>query len=1211
MEQIPAYLFAKMTYLEKVEFEYDEDGKSTVTTIGRNAFSQCPAIEVIELPESVTTIERNAFYVSNQQELLIGSANEVVKEYDWEADSRTPYFSQQTYKAGDNINAILFDGGILLFTGSGKMYDWTADTLPWKDKQKEITNINITRGVTSIGNYAFAGSSIKDIALNYDVTSIGEHAFAQCDGLTYIEIAAPIESVAKNAFLAGEQTETILSTENEVVKAYDWTNSNRILSEDVEVYAINKYIRAFLKDEVLTISGRGSIADYGASSMPWKKAAFKEVQITEGIRRIGDYNFYEFADLRSIKLPSTLESIGEYAFCACTGLEEIEFPESLTTIENDAFRGCTSLLDAKLPKNLATMGNRAFWRCTALSSVDLNGTKLTEVPDEAFRECSSLRIVQIPAQITRIDYKAFANCPKINTLTLAEGVNYIGGEAFSGCDGITKVKIPRSLTSVGYSGNFGPFGNGLKTVTFGTRTRSVVQNLFKGCTGLTEVTLPETVSEIEASAFKGCTSLQKIQLSESVFAIGAEAFSGCTQLKDINFVDGMWSIGNSAFYDCTSLEKAVLPKELKTIGNSAFSGCSNLAEVEMGENLTQIPFNCFQQTALQSVNIPYKVTRIYSSAFADVTNLKLITIPSNVKTIDSNAISGATELVIVGSPGSVAEEYAKANGYTFDATGIAIEELKISKENIDLMLRENEILELEITPFNATEQITWGSADESIATVSVDGANAARAVIYGNAAGTTEVYAEVGNKKVICNVTVRNGITDITLNKSYLKMTKFRESVQLTASIYPWNVEDKELLWKSSDKNVATVDNTGLVTAVGNGMARITVSSKDESVKTYCFVNVNAHIPVESVEITRDEVFITNGSRQLGAKVLPLNASNQKVTWFSEDETVATVDENGVVTAVAEGTTRVIATTEDGQKTDTCTVTVQLVDVQVTGVALDKERLYFTEIDATEKLTVAVQPENASIQDVLWFSENEVVAVVDKNGVVTAKGGGVTKINALTKDGDYIASCEVTVHSLVTGISLSQQTLQLEKGATAALTAAILPQNALNATLEWYSTNTRIVTVSNTGEATAVGNGTAYVKCRSLDGSNITASCKVTVAPKVVVTPPKNETPNQTVQKPEAPTVEKTKITSLKAGKKQLTVKWKKIKGTGYQIQYSTKKNFSKKSVITIKKASAVKRKITKLKSGKKYYVRVRAYKTVKGKEYYGEWSTVKSKKVR
>ncbi len=237
------------------------------------------------------------------------------------------------------------------------------------------------------------------------------------------------------------------------------------------------------------------------------------------------------------------------------------------------------------------------------------------------------------------------------------------------------------------------------------------------------------------------------------------------------------------------------------------------------------------------------------------------------------------------------------------------------------------------------------------------------------------------------------------------------KSTRVMAYFSPKTGALKTLNWSSSDTNVATVDKYGLVTGKAEGSTVITAKVVGAVLSSSCTVTViGEDIRVTGVHLSDTTKSLNLESRtQLTATVEPDNAANKNVTWSSSDGNVATVDENGLVTAVGTGTADIAAETQDGGYTASCTVTVTgSTDVRVNGISLNKNKLELS-YKATEQLTADVQPVSASDKSVIWSSSNNEVASVDQNGVVTGIGKGIATITARTADGNLIATCQVEV----------------------------------------------------------------------------------------------------------------------------------------------------------------------------------------------------------
>ena len=202
------------------------------------------------------------------------------------------------------------------------------------------------------------------------------------------------------------------------------------------------------------------------------------------------------------------------------------------------------------------------------------------------------------------------------------------------------------------------------------------------------------------------------------------------------------------------------------------------------------------------------------------------------------------------------------------------------------------------------------------------------------------------------------------------------------------------------------------------GTYYIGIPGSDVCAPGVCVVTVtDSTVHVTGVELSKDSLELNVGeSETLKAVVKPENATIQSVTWKSTDETVATVDADGKVKAVAPGTAEIIATTTDGSYEAVCKVTVTDSTVHVTGIELNKDSLKLY-VGESETLKAVVKPENATIQSVTWKSTDETVATVDADGRVKAVASGTAEIIATTTDGGYEAVCKVTVQKKDTPIT--------------------------------------------------------------------------------------------------------------------------------------------------------------------------------------------------
>ena len=282
--------------------------------------------------------------------------------------------------------------------------------------------------------------------------------------------------------------------------------------------------------------------------------------------------------------------------------------------------------------------------------------------------------------------------------------------------------------------------------------------------------------------------------------------------------------------------------------------------------------------------------------------------------------------------------------------------------------------------------------------------------------------------------------------------------------------------------------------SLGKNYGLDTVAMENDSTSATLTI-APAPVAVSSIRLNKNTLALTvGGSDTLTATVLPDEATNKNVTWESSDPRVATVDENGKVTAVKQGTATItVKSVSNDTVTDTCEVTVTDQTYPVTGVTLtpDKAALYVGE---TQRLTVGFNPSNATNKNVTWESSNEAVATV-MDGVVTAVGKGTATITVTTADGNYTATCAITVKIPVSGVTLNPTSTALVVGNTKQLTATVAPANADDSTLVWTSGNAKVATVDQNGLVTAVGAGTTTITATAGGKS---ATCTVTVTAKPV-----------------------------------------------------------------------------------------------------------------
>ena len=397
------------------------------------------------------------------------------------------------------------------------------------------------------------------------------------------------------------------------------------------------------------------------------------------------------------------------------------------------------------------------------------------------------------------------------------------------------------------------------------------------------------------------------------------------------------------------------------------------------------------------------------------------------------------------------------------------------------------------TPSTADNRaVTWTTSNSNVATVDQTGK------VTGKTAGTatiTATAADGSGKSATCTVTVIQLATGITLNRTSANIVKDK-TLQLTATITPSNTSNKGVTWTSSNTTIATVNSSGLVTARRVGSCTVTATTQDgTNLSATCAITVDPQLVTGlSLSQTSAEI-VVDRTLQLTATVTPSNADNQALTWTSSNESVATVNNSGRVTAVSVGTARITARTTDGTNISAyCNVTV--LPQLATGISLSQTNLELNAGNSVQ-LTATVTPANTTDKRVIWSSSSPNTASVSSSGLVTANGKGECLITATTLDGTNLsATCHVTVNDNsipVTAITLNTTEEILAIGSSTVLVATVMPENASNKEVTWSTGNSAVATISNTGVLRAVGEGETDITVASTDGTFITATCHVTV----------------------------------------------------------------------------------------------------------------------
>ena len=849
--------------------------------------------------------------------------------------------------------------------------------------------------------------------------------------------------------------------EGEVSDAYEsspkyWMYGGSYINGDIIRITVTD-----VKGKTLTEEMKISVVDTETTSVKDKTSG---VELVFAKREDGKASLIGFKGVLkgNVVIPDQVDgypvtAIKDNVFIYGEGLTGIKIPDTVTSIGNGAFWG-TSLKSLELPDSLKTIGESAFAGNSYLTMIDFP-EQLESIGQRAFGECIGLRVLSFKNNLSLINYGAFQNSNGISD------VYYEGTEA----EWNQKVQIDKGSNSDLLSADF-HFKGAMPEEKKSSAYRYIVKEdgtaAIIGYTGGAKANIPAKldgykVTEISGAAFAE-SAVTDVTIPDSVSAIGNGAFRNCTALKSVSLPGNLTALGREAFSGCKVLEEVSLPDSLQVVPEAAFHSCFALKNVKLPANLTEIGKEAFMNdVSLASVDFPQSLAKIDEHSFAYCSALTDVTIPEGVTYIPFEAFFGCGNLESLSLEG-----VEKIQKRAFDGCG------KLTS----------------VTFSNVLTTVHQGAfcADTALKDV----------YFLGTEAEWSKVNIAVDNDPLL-NAQVHYVSTtpeSITLNKKTITVKKGK-SVKLTATVLPETAKNKNVLWSSADKKIATVDAKGTIKAIKVGETTITATTEDGGLKAVCKVTVTAP-SVSGVTLDKSTLTLKRGeSAKLTATVKPTDAGNKSVTWTSSNKKVATVDSKGNIKTLKVGTANITVKTADGGFTAVCKLTVEAPNVS--GVKLDKETLTLKRGE-TGKLTATVEPADAANKSVTWTSSNKKVATVDSKGNIKTLKVGTANITVKTADGGFTAVCKLTVEAPnVSGVKLDKETLTLKRGETGKLTATVEPADAGNKSVTWTSSNKKVATVDSKGNIKTLKVGTANITVKTADGG-FTAVCKLTVeAPNV------------------------------------------------------------------------------------------------------------------
>lgn len=754
-------------------------------------------------------------------------------------------------------------------------------------------------------------------------------------------------------------------------------------------------------------------------------------------------------------VPSTVKEIRTSAFFCNKNLKNIIIPNSVTTLGWYAFEDCENLSSISLPDSITDMGVYTFSGCVNLTTAKLS--KNAAVSAHSFAKCKQLKNVTIPEGVKTIYQYAFIECSSLNEIKLPSTLTQIGAYAFAST-GMKSITIPKSVTSIqecalGYDNstgnnveNFVIYGvkgseaekyaieNKLSFSASGSQTESVKLNKESITLGINEsYTLTPTLSPSGTTTYKWKSNNTKVATINSNGKITAKA-EGTANITVETANGSMASCNVTVKKAPTSVS---LNKSTLTIG--------------IGE---QFDFNSSLPQGTASYNT------VYSSSNPNIVNVKA---GGGLATGNATGTATITVKTYNGKTATCQVTVKKA------PTGITLD-----KSSVTLGIGDYITLNSKLPSGAASNVVTYTSSDTSIATINDSGAVTAKNT------GTVTITAKTYNgKTAVCKITVKNAPASVTLNKNKITMG-IGESFDFNSSI-PSGTASYNRSFYSYDENIVGIHKTsGLATSKSVGETQIKVTTHND--KT-AFADVIVKKAPTRITLNKTSAILGVGETvDLNSK-LPSGEASSVFKYTSSNNSIATVDSAGVVTAKQTGTAIITSTTYNG-KTATCRIAVKKAP---TGLTLNKTSAV---IGVGESVYISGKLRAGEASRLFKYSlSDRSIATVDGNGIVIAKSTGTVTLTATTYNGKS-ATCKITVKNAPTSISLNKTRATLNVGDTLDLNSK-LPADEMSSVVTYTSSNNSIATVKGAGIVTANKAGTVTITATTYNGK--TATCKITV----------------------------------------------------------------------------------------------------------------------
>lgn len=484
--------------------------------------------------------------------------------------------------------------------------------------------VSLPEGLTHINQYAFSGTSLREIVIPDSVTVVNKSAFEGCKLLEYAVIGNSVKEL-NNVFAGCSALKSV--TVGSSVETVEYAFNGCSALESIVFPASLKRIGA------LTFGGATSLKkitiEKGLEGITYAHLLPESIKYNEyrgGLYLGNDTEPYLYfvgvsdPDTTAIVLhpdtysiPIVFANDAEYLLNISIEGDRGKYLESknncIIRLDNRELIRGTSASKITADMDIRSIGNSAFYNCADLSQITLPKS-VTVIKEYAFYQCKKMKLSSLPENLCEIGKSAFAGCNAITSISIPDSVANLDEQSFKSCRNLTYAKLPVNM-------------------------RVIPEGIFYNCVKLSEVVMPKAADVIGESAFSG-TDIEEIDLSRAR-VIEETAFFDCQKLKKVTFSEKLGYIGRSAFYSCHELSEIEIPNSLKYLGSGAFTNCFALESIHLPENMLFCSSDAFVGCiSLKKLVLPDCVTEIKAMSFNN-TKLQEISLPATIKTIRQDA----------------------------------------------------------------------------------------------------------------------------------------------------------------------------------------------------------------------------------------------------------------------------------------------------------------------------------------------------------------------------------------------------------------------------------------------------------------------------------------------------------------------------------------------------------------------------------------------